>query len=103
MKDLPPDSLPREKLLARMRELLASVGAEPDELRLIQETALFADRSNFTEELVRLRSHIDQFCLALSAADAVGRKLDFIIQEVPLIYSYISNNVFLFQPFQEYR
>ncbi|HWR41300.1 MAG TPA: YicC/YloC family endoribonuclease [Patescibacteria group bacterium] len=72
----------REKLLGRMKELLAAVGAEPDELRLIQETALFADRSNFTEELVRLRSHIDQFRISLSTSETVGRKLDFIIQEV---------------------
>lgn len=72
----------REKLLNRMRELLASVNAEPDETRLLQETALFSDRTNFTEELVRLRSHLAQFKTTLSADEAVGRKLDFLVQEI---------------------
>lgn len=72
----------REKLLARLQDLLAAVNAEPDESRLFQEAALFADRSNFTEELVRLSSHLDQFRSALAADEAVGRKLDFIIQEI---------------------
>jgi uncharacterized protein (TIGR00255 family) len=72
----------RERLLGRMRELLLSVSAEPDENRLLQETAIFADRTNFTEELVRLRSHLSQFRSTLFADDAVGRKLDFIVQEI---------------------
>ncbi|VBB07955.1 Hypothetical protein LUCI_3220 [Lucifera butyrica] len=70
------------RLLNRMRELLASVGTEPDESRLLQETALFADRTNFTEELVRLRSHLDQFWATLLTDEAIGRKLDFIVQEI---------------------
>jgi uncharacterized protein (TIGR00255 family) len=72
----------REKLLNRMREILASIKAEPDETRLLQETALFADRTNFTEELVRLHSHLTQFRLNLETNEAVGRKLDFIVQEI---------------------
>lgn len=72
----------REKLLGRMRDLLANVGAQPDETRLLQEAALFADRIGITEELVRLRSHLVQLKETLLADDAVGRKLDFIIQEV---------------------
>ena len=72
----------RIKLLGRMRELLATIGAEPDEGRLLQETAIFADRISITEELVRLKSHLIQLDTALNADDAVGRKLDFIIQEV---------------------
>ncbi|MCE5287378.1 MAG: YicC family protein [Pelosinus sp.] len=72
----------REKLLIRMRELLTAVKAEPDETRLLQETALFAERTNFTEELVRLHSHVAQFRLNLQTEDAVGRKLDFIVQEI---------------------
>lgn len=72
----------REKLIGRMRELLAAVNVEPDENRLLQETALFADRSNFTEEIVRLQSHVAQFRAALESGDAVGRKLDFIVQEI---------------------
>lgn len=72
----------REKLLSRMRELLAAIGAEPDESRLLQETAIFADRTNVTEEIVRLKSHLSQFKSAVSEQDAVGRKLDFIVQEI---------------------
>ncbi|SMC56079.1 YicC/YloC family endoribonuclease [Sporomusa malonica] len=72
----------REKLLGRMRELLAAVGAEPDETRLLQETAIFADRTNVTEEIVRLKSHLSQFKAAVKEREAVGRKLDFIVQEI---------------------
>jgi uncharacterized protein (TIGR00255 family) len=72
----------REKLLGRMRDLLATVGAQPDETRLLQEAALFADRIGIDEELVRLRSHLVQLKETLLADDAVGRKLDFIVQEV---------------------
>ena len=72
----------REKLLGRMRDLLAAVNTEPDESRLLQEVALFAERSNFTEELVRLGSHFNQFRTTLADGEAVGRKLDFIVQEM---------------------
>lgn len=72
----------REKLLARMREVLATVGAEPDEVRLLQEAALFGDRISIAEELVRLRSHLRQFKETLASGEAVGRKLDFIVQEM---------------------
>jgi uncharacterized protein (TIGR00255 family) len=72
----------RAKLLGRMRELLATIGAETDEARLLQEAALFADRTSVTEELVRLGSHLEQLRDTLLSSDAVGRKLDFIVQEV---------------------
>ncbi len=72
----------REKILGRMKELLAAVGAEPDMGRLLQETAIFADRTNITEELVRLKSHLIQMNKALQSDEAVGRKLDFIVQEI---------------------
>ncbi|WP_312203132.1 YicC/YloC family endoribonuclease [Anaerospora hongkongensis] len=72
----------RNKLFARMRELVTSVGIEPDEGRLLQETAIFADRTNFTEEIVRFKSHMSQLRAALLSGEAVGRKLDFIIQEI---------------------
>ncbi len=72
----------REKLLGKMRDLLATLGAEPDEARLVQEAALFADRISITEELVRLQSHLKQFKLTLASDEAVGRKLDFIVQEM---------------------
>lgn len=72
----------REKILGRMRELLAAIGEEPDSGRLLQEAAIFADRTSITEELVRLKSHLTQFRTALRTDDAVGRKLDFIVQEI---------------------
>jgi uncharacterized protein (TIGR00255 family) len=72
----------REKIIGRMRELLLTIGAEPDEGRLLQEVAIFADRTSITEELVRLKSHIGQIGVAFNADDAVGRKLDFIVQEI---------------------
>ncbi len=72
----------RNKLLDRMRDILQSVGAHPEDNRILQEAALFADRISITEELVRLKSHIDQFRNNLGSIGAVGRKLDFIIQEI---------------------
>lgn len=72
----------REKMLGRMREVLASLHVELDESRLLQETAIVADRINFTEELVRLQSHLAQVKAAVYAEVAVGRKLDFIVQEI---------------------
>ena len=72
----------REKILCRMRELLGTIGTEPDEGKLLQEAAIFSDRTSITEELVRLKSHLLQIGTALNADDAVGRKLDFIIQEI---------------------
>lgn len=72
----------REKLLTRMRDLLAAIDIQSDEVRLLQETALYADRINVTEEIVRFGSHVSQFRLTLSKEEAVGRKLDFIVQEI---------------------
>jgi uncharacterized protein (TIGR00255 family) len=72
----------RQKLRERCREILSEVGAVPDEGRLLQEVAIMADRSNFTEELVRMNSHLDQFRDILTEGGAVGRKLDFLLQEL---------------------
>lgn len=72
----------RLRLTQRMRDLLADAGAEPDETRLLQEAALYADRTCFTEEIVRFQSHIAQLKTTILSGDAVGRKLDFIIQEI---------------------
>ena len=70
----------RQKLKTRL-ELLID-GAEMDESRLAQEVALLADRSDITEELVRLSSHFSQFDEALLSSEPVGRKLDFLMQEM---------------------
>ena len=69
----------REKLEQRLRDLLGDV--KVDEQRLITETAIMADKTAVAEETVRLRSHIAQMGAILSAGGAVGRKLDFLVQE----------------------
>lgn len=70
----------REKLLARMREVLDSTHIE--ESRILTEAAIFADKVAVDEETVRLRSHIAQMRDELSSDAPVGRKLDFIVQEL---------------------
>lgn len=69
-----------EKIETRMRELLD--GAAVDEGRLLTEAAIYADKIAVAEETVRLRSHIDQLDSLLSGDEAVGRKLDFLVQEI---------------------
>jgi uncharacterized protein (TIGR00255 family) len=70
----------RQKLKARLDQLLE--GVEMDPARLAQEVALMADRCDVTEELVRLSSHFGQFDEAFRLAEPVGRKLDFLMQEM---------------------
>ncbi len=53
-----------------------------DEGRLVQEIAIFADRCDITEEISRTRSHLDQFTGYISSEESVGRKLDFLLQEI---------------------
>jgi uncharacterized protein (TIGR00255 family) len=59
-----------------------SGGMVLDEARLIQEVAIFADRCDITEEIVRFRSHLKQFRGFMSRDDSIGRRLDFLIQEI---------------------
>ena len=68
------------KLETRIRELLEDKTV--DEARLLTEAAIFADKVAVAEETVRLRSHIKQLCDLISSDAAVGRKLDFIVQEM---------------------
>ena len=70
----------RDRLKARVAELLA--GVQADESRLATEVALFADRASIDEELVRLMSHIGQARRLLDDCEPVGRKLDFLVQEL---------------------
>ena len=70
----------RAKLETRVKELLAE--AAFDESRIVAEVSMFADKICVDEELVRLRSHIDATKAALKAGGNVGRKLDFIAQEM---------------------
>lgn len=70
----------RVRLTERVRKALESAGADADEGRILNEVAVFADKSNIDEELTRLHSHIAQF-RAICMENAAGRKLDFLVQE----------------------
>jgi uncharacterized protein (TIGR00255 family) len=69
-----------KRLESRLRELLGE--AQIDPARLAQEAALAAERSDVSEELVRLRSHVQQFQGLLASASEAGKKLDFLLQEM---------------------
>ncbi len=69
-----------EKVKARIRELLAD--AAVDEQRLLTEAAVFADKIAVAEETVRLRSHLDQLRTFFDSSEPIGRKLDFLVQEI---------------------
>ena len=68
------------KLRSKMSELLSDTVV--DEQRLLTEAAIFADKVAVAEETVRLRSHIDQLRILLNEDEPVGRKLDFLVQEI---------------------
>ena len=70
----------RQRIAARMTELLD--GTELAQQRILQEAALYADKVNVTEEIVRLRSHLAQLETMLKSPAAIGRKLDFLVQEM---------------------
>ncbi len=70
----------QERLSARIREL--TEGIECDESRLIQEVAIMAEKSDITEEIVRFESHIKQFGQMLQSDEPIGRKMDFLLQEM---------------------
>ena len=65
-----------------MKELLANVRLELDSDTLAREVALFADRSDISEEIIRLGSHIEQFLANCQIGEYSGRRLDFISQEM---------------------
>lgn len=71
----------KDKLYARISELLDDPNVV-DEYRLAQEVAIYADKSNITEEIVRFKSHINQLRDTVTADEYVGRKMDFLIQEM---------------------
>jgi len=74
-----PQQLAR-RLAERVKRLADEAGVDPG--RLAQEVALLADRSDITEELVRLASHLDQARALVSGTGAAGRRLDFLVQEI---------------------
>lgn len=72
----------RERLAQRIREALADNQITPDETRLLTECAIHADKVAVDEELVRLRTHFGAFAEILDGGEPVGRKLDFLLQEM---------------------
>ena len=72
----------RQKLEARLRDMLSDNRIVFEESRILTECAIFADRIAIDEELVRLRSHFDGFAEILAAEEPVGRRLDFLVQEI---------------------
>ncbi len=69
-----------DKLLERVRQLLGD--STVDESRLLTEVAVFADKVAVAEETVRLRSHIDQLIVFMKSDEPIGRKMDFLVQEI---------------------
>ena len=69
----------RQRLEARLKRM---IGERFEPYRIAQEVALLADKSDVSEELARMRSHCDQFGDALDAPEPVGRRLDFLLQEM---------------------
>ncbi|MBR6768683.1 MAG: YicC family protein [Clostridia bacterium] len=72
----------REKLETRIKQLLEGYQINIDEQRILTESAIFADKIAIDEELVRLASHFDAFDEILKSKEPVGRKLDFLVQEM---------------------
>ena len=81
---LSADSVSRygERLAEKIREALADNRIQPDESRILTECAIFADKVAVDEELVRLRAHFEALEQILSSGEPVGRKLDFLLQEM---------------------
>lgn len=89
----------KDKLKERISELLDK-DTNIDEERITSEVVIFADKSNINEEIVRLKSHVKQFLSILHENDSVGRKLDFLIQEMNREINTIgskANDIFISQ------
>lgn len=72
----------RERTISRVQELLQGTGVKLEETDLVREVSLFADRCDITEELMRLRSHLQQYRKLIQAEGSQGRKLEFLGQEL---------------------
>ena len=78
-------------LQERLDNLLSGIDIDP--VRLAQEVAILVDKSDVTEEIVRLRSHLDQFNGFLNLDEPVGRRLDFLVQEFLREVNTISSKI----------
>lgn len=72
----------RNRLQQRIAEMLSQVSFEWEPQRMAQEVAFFAEKSDISEEVIRLQSHCLQFAEQLKQKEAIGRKLDFLLQEM---------------------
>lgn len=72
----------KTRLQERIIDMLKKVDADIDESRLLQKVAIYSEKTDFTEELVRLESHLKQFSDAFNHKEPVGRRLDFLLQEI---------------------
>lgn len=72
----------RNRLLDRLNLLLKDLGVNAEPRDIIREVGVFAERSDISEEIVRLRSHLQQFAAFMAEAESSGRKLDFLTQEI---------------------
>ncbi len=82
IRTLSADSVPRYRELLLQRLQKADIPIDPDDERFLKEIAFFADRCDITEEITRLESHFDQFLGIIGEAGSIGRKLDFLCQEI---------------------
>lgn len=82
IEKIAPDTVIEHKnnIEQRIRDLLGDVAV--DENRLLTETAIYADKLSVNEEIVRLKCHLDEFDRIMAKGDAVGRRLDFLLQEM---------------------
>ncbi len=72
----------RSRLADRLNKLLGELGVQIQPADIVREVGVFAERSDIAEEIVRLRSHLEQFDTILATDESSGRKLDFLIQEM---------------------
>jgi len=72
----------RDRLTERLNKIIAEHDVALDPSDLIKEVGLFADRSDISEEIVRLRSHVEQFTTIMDMKESSGRKLEFLTQEM---------------------
>ena len=70
-----------QKLLDRISQLIPQAGVPIDPQRLAQEAALIVDKADITEEVTRLKSHVEQYRLLMDSNEKAGKKLDFLLQE----------------------
>lgn len=82
IKNRQPEVIQEYKLRLKEKIKLLNDGIEIDESRLAQETAIMADRCDITEEITRLSSHLNQFRNLFDSSEPIGRKLEFITQEI---------------------